>query len=166
VDHDGKKFVRESPTSWLLAKDTTGLADKYFEYAVELSGTKWGIDSSFNIWKLAMVTGIEKPGIKAGNEVVEKPGIKACSPRVFRSVSEHSWVEFRLPQGREGQVISISGGAYNKYVFPSCNRVWWDDLSFSCGSTGTWEKTRGNWGADGLCHGSPGSSPYVATGNR
>ena len=63
VDHDGKRFIRESPTSWLAAKDTTGLAGKYLEYAMEVNGTKWGIDSSFNIWKLTTVTGIEKPGV-------------------------------------------------------------------------------------------------------
>jgi hypothetical protein len=80
VDHDGKKFVRESPTSWILGKDTTGLADKYLEYAVELNGTKWGIDSSFNIWKLEIVTGIERPGINnspvvASKDTVEKTAI-------------------------------------------------------------------------------------------
>ncbi len=171
VDNDGKKFVRESPTSWVFGKDTTGLAEKYLEYAVELSGTKWGIDSSFNIWKLEMVTGIEKPAVNnrpvvTSNEAVEKAGVKACSPRVFRSVSERSWVEFRLPQGREGQVIKIPGGAYNNYVFPKCNRVWWSDLTFSCGSTGTWEKTQGNWDADALCNSSGSASPYVFTGNR
>lgn len=171
VDHDGKKFVRESPTSWIAAKDTTGLAEKYIEYAVELDGRRWGIDSSFNIWKLETVTAVEKPAVNnrpvvTSNEWVEKAGIKACSPRVFRSVSERSWVEFRLPQGREGQIIKIPGGAYNNYVFPKCNRVWWSDLTFSCGSTGTWEKTQGNWDADALCHSSSSASPYVVTGNR
>ncbi len=91
---------------------------------------------------------------------------KVCVPRAFRSVSEHSWVEFRLPQGNEGKVIEIPGGAYNKYVFPKCNRVFWSDLAFSCGSTGTWERTRGSWDSDALCHGSPGASPYVAVGDR
>jgi hypothetical protein len=147
------------------------LAEKYIEYAVELSGTRWGIDSSFNIWKLETVTAVEKPGVPSrpvapSNEWVEKAGLKVCSPRVFRSVSERSWVEFRLPQGRERQVIQIPGGAYNNYVFPKCNRVWWSDLTFSCGSTGTWEKTQGNWDSDAQCHGSPGSSQYVVTGNR
>ncbi len=171
VDHDGKKFVRESPTSWLAAKDTTGLADRYLEYAVEPDGTKWGIDSSFNIWKIATVTAVERPAVNNrpvvnNNELVERAGIKVCSSRVFRSVSERSWVEFRLPQGREGQVIKIPGGAYNNYVFPKCNRVWWSDLAFSCGSTGTWEKTQGNWDSDALCNSSGSASPYVVTGNR
>ena len=91
---------------------------------------------------------------------------KVCSPRVFRVASEHSWAEFRLPQGNEGLIIQIPAGAYNKYVFPKCNRVWWDNLNFTCGSAGVWERTSGNWDADALCHGSPGSSPYVATGDR
>src|SRR5262249_25157078 len=91
---------------------------------------------------------------------------KVCSPRVFRVASEHSWAEFRLPQGTEGLIIQIPGGAYNKYVFPKCNRVWWDDLNFTCGSAGVWERTRGNWDADVLCTGSPGPSPYVAVGDR
>jgi hypothetical protein len=91
---------------------------------------------------------------------------KLCSPRVFRVQSDHSWAEFRLPQGTEGLIIQIPGGAYNKYVFPKCNRVWWDNLNFTCGSAGIWERAGGNWDADGACHGSPGSSPYVATGDR
>jgi len=91
---------------------------------------------------------------------------KVCAPQVFRSNSEHSWVEFRLPQGSEGKTIDIPGGAYNKYVFPKCNRVWWNDLTFACGSKGTWERTSGNWDSDALCHGSPGASPYVAVGDR
>jgi hypothetical protein len=91
---------------------------------------------------------------------------KVCNPRVFRSTSDHSWVEFRLPQGTEGLIIQIPAGAYNKYVFPKCNRVWWDDLQFTCGGGGSWERTRGSWDADALCHGSTGSSPYVATGDR
>lgn len=94
-------------------------------------------------------------------------GQGSCAPRVFRSVSAKSWVEFRLPQGSEGQVINIGNGAYNKYVFPTCNRVWWNDVAFSCGNTGTWEKTRGNWGSDALCHGStPVNGPYVFTGDK
>jgi len=91
---------------------------------------------------------------------------KVCSPRVFRVQSDHSWAEFRLPQGAEGLIIQIPGGAYNKYVFPKCNRVWWGTLNFTCGSAGIWERTSGNWDADGACHGSPGSSPYLVVGDR
>ena len=90
-----------------------------------------------------------------------------CSAKTFRSISDHSWVEFRLPQGLGDQTIDIPGGAYNHYVFPKCNRVHWNDLQFKCNPNScNWEKASGSWGADGLCHGSPGSSPYVVVGNR
>lgn len=90
-----------------------------------------------------------------------------CAPKTFRNVSEHSWVEFRLPQGTGGQDIAIAGGAYNKYVFPKCNRVWWDNLSFKCNAaTCQWEKVAGKWDADALCTGDKGKSPYVFVGNK
>lgn len=87
VDNDGKRFVRESPTSWIVGKDNTGLADKYLEYAVELNGTRWGIDSSFNIWKLETVTAIEKPAINirpvaTSNELVERAAVNNPKPVV------------------------------------------------------------------------------------
>lgn len=91
----------------------------------------------------------------------------ACAAQTFRSVSDHTWVEFRLPTGSSGQTINIPGGAHNKYVFPKCNRVWWDNLSFKCNtSTCQWEKTTGRWDADALCTGSPGNSPYVFVGDK
>lgn len=89
-----------------------------------------------------------------------------CPAKTFRSVSAHSWVEFRLPQSGVGRVIEISDGAYNHYVFPKCNRVHWSDLSFFCSASGTWSRTKGSWDSDALCHGSKGSSPYVAVGNK
>ncbi|MEK7802658.1 MAG: PLAT/LH2 domain-containing protein, partial [Pseudomonadota bacterium] len=52
VDENGKRFVRQSGTSWIAATDASGMANKYSEFAVDGDGTKWGIDSSFNIWKL------------------------------------------------------------------------------------------------------------------
>ncbi|HRH44620.1 MAG TPA: hypothetical protein PKY82_23490, partial [Pyrinomonadaceae bacterium] len=51
VDASGKRFVRESGTSWIAAADTSGMADKYIEFAVD-GETKWGIDSSFNLKKI------------------------------------------------------------------------------------------------------------------
>jgi hypothetical protein len=51
VEFSGRRRTRESETSWLIANDPTGLADKYIEFAVDLDGTQWGIDPSFNIWK-------------------------------------------------------------------------------------------------------------------
>jgi hypothetical protein len=50
VDENGKRFVRQSSTSWTAAADASGMADKFIEYAID-GETKWGIDSSFNIWK-------------------------------------------------------------------------------------------------------------------
>ena len=91
----------------------------------------------------------------------------ACAAQTFRSVSDHTWVEFRLPGGSSGQTINIPAGAHNKYVFPKCNRVWWDNLSFKCNtSTCKWEKTAGRWDADALCTGSAGNSPYVFVGEK
>ncbi|MFN8354853.1 MAG: metallophosphoesterase [Spirosomataceae bacterium] len=90
-----------------------------------------------------------------------------CSPQTFRNVSDHTWVEFRLPQGTGGQSVSIAGGAYNKYVFPKCNRVWWDDLTFKCNAaTCQWEKIAGRWDADAACTGDKGNSPYVFVGEK
>jgi hypothetical protein len=51
VDQTGKRFVRQSGTSWIAASDASGMADKFIEYAVD-GETRWGIDSSFNIQKL------------------------------------------------------------------------------------------------------------------
>lgn len=90
-----------------------------------------------------------------------------CAPQTFRSVSDHTWVEFRLPNGNANQVINIPSGAHNKYVFPKCNRVWWDNLSFTCNaSTCQWERKAGKWDADALCHGTPGNNPYVFVGEK
>jgi len=89
-----------------------------------------------------------------------------CSPKTFRTVSAKTWAEFRLPKKREGSTITVKGGAYNKYVFPKCNRVHWSDLTFYCDGKKGWKKTKGKWGSDALCHGSKGKSPYVAVGNR
>ena len=67
---------------------------------------------------------------KNGLEYVARPakalGPVACDPRTFHNVSNHSWVDFRLPAGLEGQRISIPKGDYNHYVVPACNQVWWD----------------------------------------
>ncbi len=89
-----------------------------------------------------------------------------CGAKKFRSRSDHTWVEFRLPGGsKDGLVIQIPSGAHNKYVFPKCNRVHWSDLTFKC-KCGTWKKTKGDWDADALCHGSKGNSPYVFVGSH
>ncbi|CAN0546468.1 unnamed protein product, partial [Laminaria digitata] len=89
-----------------------------------------------------------------------------CKKKTYRSVSAKTWVEFRLPQSKAGTKINIPGGAKNKYVFPKCNRVHWSDLQFVCGSTGQWQRTKGSWDADALCHGKVPKSKYVAAGDR
>lgn len=91
---------------------------------------------------------------------------QVCEPMFFRNVSNHSWVEFRLPTGTPGQSIGIPGGAYNKFT-GVCNRVWWEDLTFVCDAGSlTWAHTKGKWDADGLCHGVTPSNPYIAYGDR
>ena len=90
-----------------------------------------------------------------------------CKAKTFKVQSSHSWAEFRMPAAKKGEVIKIKGGAYNKYVFPKCNRVWWSDLVFSCDPNAcAWVKVQGNWDADALCHGSAGSSPYLKVGTK
>lgn len=95
------------------------------------------------------------------------PSTSGCAADTgsFSVYSAHSWAKFEMPAGKEGQVISIPGGAHNEYVFPACNRVWWDNLQFAC-TGGKWKLKSGRYDADGLCHGSPGSSPYVKVGKR
>lgn len=90
----------------------------------------------------------------------------SCPAKTYRVTSAHSWAEFRLPAKRKGTIIDIPGGAYNKYASAKCNRVRWSDLQFYCSSSGVWQKAKGSWGSDALCHGSKGNSPYVFTGNR
>jgi hypothetical protein len=121
------------------------------------------------------------PGTRLGVLIMDFPGerllyriVKSnfrfegnCPARTWRVQSDHSWAEFQLPDGAPvGQVIAIPAGAYNKYRFPKCNRVHWSDLSFLCTAERSWERTRGDWDADGACHGSRGNSPYVVTGER
>lgn len=92
-------------------------------------------------------------------------GGTSCPARSFGVSSNKTWVEFRLPAGDAGKTISIPGGAHAKYVFPACHRAWWSDLTYTC-SNGQWQLTAGKMDADGLCHGSPGNSPYVAYGEK
>ncbi|MBK8151156.1 MAG: hypothetical protein IPK58_23860 [Acidobacteria bacterium] len=52
VEYSGKRWTRESDDSWLIASDPTGMAGRYVEFAVDSDGTRWGIDSSLNLWRL------------------------------------------------------------------------------------------------------------------
>jgi virginiamycin B lyase len=94
----------------------------------------------------------------------------ACSARNFLNLSHRSWVQFQMPWGQQGELIMIPGGAYNNYVLPSCNRVWWTDLVFACtippGSKDwQWTLLGGKYDADAGCTGSPGSRYYFSYGN-
>ena len=71
-----------------------------------------------------------------------------------------------MPAGFSGQLIFIPGGAFNNYVFPACNRVWWDNLAFACTTSGEWQLIQGRYDADALCHGTTPQSPYLAVGVR
>ncbi|MFN8347783.1 MAG: metallophosphoesterase [Spirosomataceae bacterium] len=126
-------------------------------------------DSKMTVEKITSANGVLKRE-NAGEYPLftPKPSTACgCAAKTFRNTSDHSWVEFRLPQGTGGQSIAIAGGAYNKYVLPKCNRVWWDDLSFKCNAaTCQWEKISGNWDADALCTGDKGNSPYVVVGEK
>ncbi len=111
---------------------------------------------------------MDYPGEKLVYRVIKSNFVtgRACNPKKFRSQSHKTWVEFRLPKSREGTVINIKGGAYAKYHFPRCHRVYWSHLRFRCESNRIWKKLSGRWGADALCHGSRGNSRWVATGRR
>lgn len=108
------------------------------------------------------------PGVPFDEQIVplkRSAGTASCAPRTFRSVSEHTWVEFRMPAAALGTTVSIPAGAHGKYVFPKCNRVWWDNLTFGCRVDG-WALGSGKYDADAYCTGTPGTSPYVAYGDR
>jgi hypothetical protein len=107
------------------------------------------------------------PGEKLLYRIIKSnfASVKEYPAKTFRCESQHSWVEFRLPAGKEGQIIEIRAGAYNHFASSKCNRVRWSNLSFYCSNSG-WQHTSGNWDADGMCHGSAGNSPYVFVGNR
>lgn len=90
-----------------------------------------------------------------------------CPAYTFRKASRHTFVEFALPTGAPGQTIQIDHkGAYYKYVFPRCYRVWWDKSRFVCRNA-EWTRDAGNWGSDYNCFGDPGDAqPYVHVGTR
>lgn len=126
-------------------------------------------DSKMTVEKITSANGIlKRENIGEYPLFTPKPSTAcSCAAKTFRNVSDHTWVEFRLPQGTGGQSVSIAGGAYNKYVFPKCNRVWWDDLNFKCNAaTCQWEKITGKWDADAACTGDKGNSPYVFVGEK
>lgn len=85
---------------------------------------------------------------------------------IDRARSDHTWVQFHLPNGQPRQQIQIPGGVRNKYVLPKCNRVVWSDHVYRCGSGNKWVRVSGDARADILCHGGTPSSPYIVTGEN
>ena len=107
------------------------------------------------------------PGEQLIYRIINSNFSPTCAPDVIRSNSAHSWVEFRLLKAGEGQTIKIPAGAYNHYVFPKCNRVWWTDLTFKCLVNGIWRLTEGNGDADAGCISyTYALSPYVVVGDQ
>ncbi|KAI0565154.1 phospholipase [Gracilaria domingensis] len=90
-----------------------------------------------------------------------------CEPRTWRTQSDKTWAEFRMPRAVVGTSISIKGGAYYKYKFPKCHRATWTDLRFVCSSSSrSWEVASGSWDADAWCHNSNTNQDYLAVGVR
>ncbi|MCU0348445.1 MAG: phosphatidylinositol-specific phospholipase C domain-containing protein [Saprospiraceae bacterium] len=92
-----------------------------------------------------------------------------CPAKTFRGVDSHrTWVEFRMPQGKGGEVRSFPAGAYHRYVFPACHRTWWTDTKFRCNpTTKVWEKVGGDFGANGECTSYiPAGYPEIVTGDK
>jgi hypothetical protein len=98
----------------------------------------------------------------------QAPGVTvssaSCREKIFTVKSDASYAQFVLPARPAQETITVAAGAYNKYKFPKCNRVWWSDLTFKC-EDGIWQRRSGEWNADGLCHGDAGQSPYVRVGD-
>jgi hypothetical protein len=88
-----------------------------------------------------------------------------CPEATFLTQSDKTYAKFKLPEMTSGSRVTIQSGAYNKYVFPKCNRVTWDTLNFAC-KGGQWVHESGGWNADGLCHGSYQPSIYLEVGDR
>jgi 1-phosphatidylinositol phosphodiesterase len=88
-----------------------------------------------------------------------------CGAKDWATYSAHSYARFSMPKSTAGTIIRIKGGAYNKYVFPKCNRATWTDLKFTCSAAGKWQKS-GSWDADALCHSSNYDQRYLAVGSR
>ncbi|MGD1925000.1 MAG: phosphatidylinositol-specific phospholipase C [Paracoccaceae bacterium] len=91
---------------------------------------------------------------------------RMCAPKTWKTQSDHTYAKFQMPRASVGTVIKIKGGAYNKYVFPKCNRATWKDLRFFCQANGKWKRMSGSWDADALCHNSNTKQKYLKVGKR
>jgi hypothetical protein len=82
VDTAGKRWTRESATSWVMGRDPSGLAGSYADYAVDNDGTRWAIDDGYNIWKLGP-TGQQASGIQGETELRPAALIVSAAPRTI-----------------------------------------------------------------------------------
>jgi hypothetical protein len=89
----------------------------------------------------------------------------SCKATQARGDSEHSYAVVSLPESRAGAQIVVKAGAYNRYVFPKCNRVTWTDLAFVCGGDGRWSGS-GKFDADAFCTNANTNQPYLTVGDK
>jgi hypothetical protein len=82
VDTAGKRWTRESATSWVIGRDPSGLAGSYTDFAVDTDGTRWAIDEGYNIWKLGPA-GPQAAAIHGETELRPNAPIVAAAPRTI-----------------------------------------------------------------------------------
>ena len=137
------KYMDRGPARSRKAIDNDGAAAKN------------GVTNALKLWEAAQ---------KAAAEAAKQCD---CPARNFRTDSDHTYAIFKLPKRKEGTIIEIPGGAYNKYVFPKCNRVIWSHLRFQCDPNScSWTRVSGSWDADAWCHGDTPKSPYLQVGSK
>lgn len=80
-------------------------------------------------------------------------GCAQCASKVDYNNHDHgTWVNFQLPNAAHGTRASWQDGIKHKYIFPTCRRVFWRNMAFTC-ENGNWVRTSGETGyADALCH--------------
>lgn len=82
VDTAGKRWTRESATSWVIGSDPSGLAASYSDVAVDNDGTRWAIDDGYNIWKLGP-TGAQAATIEGERELQPAAPVVNFKPRTI-----------------------------------------------------------------------------------
>ncbi|GJM32573.1 MAG: hypothetical protein DHS20C18_15740 [Saprospiraceae bacterium] len=131
------------------------------------AATKTNTVEAFQKYLTSNPQGQHRDLAEANIKALETQKICHCPPKTFRTVSDHTWAEFRMPKAKMGSVIQIPEGVKNKYVFPKCNRTWWTNLVFSCDPNSCrWERISGNWDSDALCHGGFTPNKYLFVGER
>ena len=160
-------FVESRPWQYAMGKDGYAIVGFHGSISDGEAAENLRLGGIINLgaW---LVKESELPnGVQKVNHNRTKSTTFECPARTFRKQSDHSFVEFRLPSSSQGKTkrITVNSGAHNKYGSAKCNRVWWSDLTFVCQNR-VWTREGGDWGADGLCHGSyNGASPFVHLGD-